>query len=280
MQQPDSFLIVRVHELSWQVPLSGLCVGYELGKWRSSQFAQHVMNWLPEFALTAEECLSIGHHNSVKFLRMAAERVYKTEKFKNRGEFGELFLHIAIRQVYGSLPAVSKIFYKSAKNDTVKGFDCVHVVGAPEGLELWLGEAKFYSDLSDAIRDVTSELKRHVEADYLRDEFSLIVNKIDDSWPHAPILRRLLQPETSLDEVFKKVRIPVLLTYDSDCVQGHTSSDQAYTDAFSSEVTAGHKAFVAKGLPAVELVLFLIPLHTKSELLKHLDEGLRKWQNI
>jgi len=204
---PDPFLTVRVHNLDLQPSLSGLCAGYERGQWRAQQLADHVMDWLPEFALTASECATLGHQNATKLIRRAAQRVYDSEKFRNRGEFGEVLLHAAIRQIFGSLPAVSKIYYKSASNDTVKGFDAVHVVGPPEDLELWLGEAKFHNDVSRAIRDVASELQKHLETDYLRGEFVLIINKIDPRWPHADVLRKLLQPEVSLDEVFKRVCI-------------------------------------------------------------------------
>ena len=109
--------------------VTGLCVGYERSEWRASQFADHIIEWLPEFALNHSELVDIKSGNSIRAIRRAALRVYQSEKFKQRGEFGELFLHAAIRQVFGSVPAISKIYYKSAINDTVKGFDAVHVVG-------------------------------------------------------------------------------------------------------------------------------------------------------
>ena len=34
--------------------------------------------------------------------------------------------------------AISKVFFKDSPNDTVKGFDAVHVVESLDGLELWL----------------------------------------------------------------------------------------------------------------------------------------------
>lgn len=138
--------------------------------------------------------------------------MYESEKFKSRGEFGELFLHAPIRQVFASLPAISKIYCKSAINDTVKGFDAVHVVGPPEDMELWLGGAKFYSDYADAVRDVVAELKKHTQTNYLRDEFLLIRGKIDSKWPQAKNLQELLSDNRSLDDVFSRVCLPVLLT--------------------------------------------------------------------
>lgn len=114
------------------------------------------------------------HANSVSLIRRAAKVVYDTKKFKKRGEFGELLLHAIVRQVHKSIPAISKIYYKTANTDTVKGFDAVHVVGPPNHMELWLGEAKFYNDIGGAIRDVVTELETHLGTDYLRAEFNLI----------------------------------------------------------------------------------------------------------
>jgi hypothetical protein len=218
-------------------------------------------------------------------IRRAAKAVYESKKFKKRGEFGELFLHIAVRQVHKSLPAISKIYYKSATNDAVKGFDAVHVVGPPDDMELWLGEAKFYSDIGRAIRDVIEELERHLKTDYLRSEFMLITGKIDNAWPHAEPLKKLLSPNTSLDEVFQRACIPVLLTYDSDCLSEHNTCSAKYVAAFKAEVQQHYEAFAdrlkGKRLPAeVRFHLFLLPLHTKELLIQHLDEKLKTWQKL
>jgi hypothetical protein len=139
--------------------VTGLCVGYESGEWRTDDFVDFIMEWLPEFALNSRERENLVHENAVATLRKAAKLIYKSKKFANRGEFGELFLHAAIRSVFNSTPAISKIFYKSSHNETVKGFDCVHVVGPLDDLELWIGEVKFYSDLKKAVYDVIPELE-------------------------------------------------------------------------------------------------------------------------
>lgn len=232
--QIDPFLELRVHDLSAAPGLTGLCVGYEAGDWRTDRLADHVFEWLPEFALKATEW--DGGGNPVAAVRKAARRVYETGKFERRGEFGELLLHIAIRQAFGSFPAISKIFYKTATNDPVKGFDAVHVVGTGDELELWLGEVKFYQDVRKAIREVVAELQAHTAFDYLRGEFILILDKLDDSTPHAESLRRLLSPNVSLDTVFSRASLPVLLTYDSDCVNAHSVCDSLYGQAFQDEV--------------------------------------------
>lgn len=279
--RPSPFLQARVHKLDIAPGLTGLCVGYENGGWRRDSLVKHAFEWLPEFALKASEVHGLGSHNCVSLMRNAATKVYKSENFRNRGEFGELFLHIAIRQLFDSIPAISKIYYKSARNDTVKGFDAVHVVPIDESFELWLGEAKFYDNASAAVRDVAKEIVEHTQYDYLRDEFILISDKIDNSTEFADELRDLLSRNTSIDDVFSRVCIPVFITYDSDCVAAFHEVSDEYADAFADEVAKVYKQFTSKELPSnVQIHLFLMPLESKVALIAALDESLRRWQEL
>ncbi|GAT32682.1 hypothetical protein TSACC_21082 [Terrimicrobium sacchariphilum] len=281
---PEPFWEVRVHDLSIDPSLTGLCVGYEMEKWRADQLAEHMMEWLPDFALSSSERAGVHSGNMVRLMREAARKIYKSEKFKSRGEFGELFLHAAIRTVFGSVPAISKIYYKTSANDTVKGFDAVHVVGPPDCMELWIGEVKFYKNINSAIRDVVSEIESHTQRDYLKDEFLWIKGKLDERDPHAQQLKKLLSPNVSLDTVFKRACIPVLLTYESDCVGRHTACSDEYIQGFEEEVIKNHSSFVAKMKaieisPALNVRLFLLPIHLKNELIAALDRNLKSWQN-
>lgn len=281
MDQPQHFLKVRVHRLDFEPSCSGLCVGYERGKWCAEKLANHVMEWLPEFSLTVDECAQLGHSNAIEMIRRAALSVYKSKKFEKRGEFGEILLHALIRQVFNSIPAVSKIYYKTAANETVKGFDAVHVVEGSAGLELWLGEAKFYKDFSGAVTEVIKELQIHTETDYLRDEFILISNKVSESQTYTDELKRLLNSKTSLDEVFAAACIPVLLTYDSKTIDSHNRCDEEYEKAFEAEILDRYSKFASKNLPSdIRIHLFLLPLEKKAELVELLDNKLKVWQSI
>jgi hypothetical protein len=281
---PDSFWEIRVHDLQINPSLTGLCIGYELKEWRAKQFAAHMMEWLPDFALTSSELASVSPGNMVRLMREGARKIYESEKFNNRGEFGELFLHAAVRTVFQSEPAISKIYYKTSANDTVKGFDAVHVVGPPDNMELWIGEVKFYKKIDTAISDVVAEIEVHTQRDYLRDEFLWIKGKIDDASEHAAQLRKLLSSNTSLDVVFKRACIPVLLTYESNCLASHDECSAAYCSAFEAELRIHHTMFMKKlskvKLPEGLVVrLFLLPLHIKKALIEALDEKLRAWQD-
>jgi len=259
--------------------VTGLCVGYELGNWRVADFADHIMEWLPEFVLTYSEIAGVNSANMVRLMRIAAKKTYETKKFSKRGEFGELLLHAAVRQIFDSLPAISKIYYKSATNDTVKGFDAVHVVGPPTDMELWIGEAKFYRSFSRAVKAVIKELHAHTKRDYLRTEFLLITGKIDPKWPHADELKKLLSEKTSLDEVFRRVRIPVFITYDSDCLDRHSSCSRLYCQDFEKEIREHRDLFEQSSPPSnLSIHLFLMPLKTKKALIIELDKRLRQWR--
>lgn len=173
------------------------------------------MEWLPEFCLSHSERNSIRDTNAVSQLRKAAQTVYDTDKYDRRGEFGELILHALLREMLGTEPAISKIFFKDSVNNTVKGFDAVHVLDTGAGLELWLGEVKFYKSIDRAVDDVAAELEQHFKDDYLKKEFMLITGKLDSSWSGHARLKELLHPNISLDKVVKAIVVPVLLTYES-----------------------------------------------------------------
>jgi hypothetical protein len=55
-----------------------------------------------------------------------------------------------------------KLVLKSSSNDTVKGFDGVHLLPTKTGFELWLGESKFYADAQEAIREAVKSVEDHM----------------------------------------------------------------------------------------------------------------------
>jgi hypothetical protein len=279
---PEPFLEIRVDRLDPTPALAAACAGYELGEWRCDALARHVLQWLPEFALRFSEWQSMNHADAVAKIARAALSVYESPNFRRRGEFGEILLHILLRQHIGTVPAISKIYFKDARNDTVKGFDAVHVLDRGDELELWLGEVKFYSDIAVAIRHVVAELIDHTQRDYLRSEFAAIVNKIDDVWPQAQQLRKLIAENRSLDQIFANICIPVLLTYDSEAVRNHDVVSDEFRKAFEEEVLRHWDSF-QKALTAssrLRVHLFLLPLKEKRALVEKMDEYLKKAQSL
>lgn len=274
---PFALLSAFVDDPTTTPPLHALTVDYEGGSWRAEALARHLVEWVADFALRKSE-RQVGTGRLAEVLRQA---VWKTFGNGNdRGVPGELLLHIACRQFFGSDTVINKVVFKTASNDTYKGFDGVHVVHGRDGLELWLGEAKFYRNLAKAIRSALDELEEHLEADYLRGEFALVGDKIEADHPHVDELRRLLHPNTSLDEVFTRVCVPVLLTYDSEATASHTALCEEYRQALESELRRGWMRF-KNGLDVsvpVAIRLILVPLATKAKLVEALKQEL-PWQS-
>ena len=273
---PEPLLEVVLADLELSPTLTGLCAGFERGRWRVVDLARHLFDWLPEFALTPGEREALAPHNAAEYLARAAQVVYTTTRYQHRGEFGELLMHAAIRQQFQTIPAITKVFFKDSPNETIKGFDAVHVVVTPsQDLELWLGEAKFYGDLASAIRAVAEDLASHTEPAWIRGEFLAITNKIDPRWAHAERLKALLHRNRSLDEVFAAIRVPVLVSYDSPAASTATAMDDAYRLAVATELRDAHQRLAQHNLPPVSMHLMLVPLADKAALVEAIDARLR-----
>lgn len=279
--QPKPFLEVRVHKLEQRPGLTGVCAGYERQRWRCTQLAEHLIEWLPEFALSESELEALGPHNAVRLIAQAAKSIYTSGKFKSRGEVGEILLHAVLRQVFGTIPAVKKVFFKDSRNNTVKGFDAVHVVATEDQFQLWLGEVKVYTKIGQAIDEAIQELEAHTGRDYLRAEFTAILNKIDPAWPYKDKLSELMDKNTSLDEVFSCTCLPVLLGYDSVTIAAFKSVSQEFKAEFEKEVSAHHAVFSKKlHLHDFRVHLILFPMSSKSDLVESFDERLKACQKI
>lgn len=276
--KPAPFFEIVVHDMGRSPGLTAASAGFEGGKWRHEALASYLFEWLPEFALHYSDLESMNSATAMRLIKKAAVTVYTTEKYQKRGEFGELLLHALIREVFNSQPAISKLYFKTSTNETVKGFDAVHVVENGEDLELWLGEVKFYEDVQQAIYAVVPELQAHTDGDWLRKEFILIDSKIDSRWKHAEALKKLISDRTSLDVIFKRICIPVLLTYDSECVNQHSEITSAFDAALKAELEEIYGNFSGRELPAMRVHLFLVPLACKKVLLEVLQQKLEGLQ--
>jgi hypothetical protein len=228
--------------------LLGLCANFENGSWRTDGLAAHALKWLPEFALKYEEWANLSHDNAVELIVKAARKIYQTEKFQSRGEFGELFLHIAVRQRFKTIPAVSKVYFKDSPNKTMAGFDIAHVIiSDEEKFELWFGEAKLYKEIHGAIASAIESLKKYQIIEYAKNEFAIVSDYVDDSWPHASTFRSLIHQDVPIDQIFSRLVVPVFLGYECPIVKKHSSRTAAYLDEIKTEFEAHHDKFLAAG---------------------------------
>lgn len=280
----QSVLTIRVQHMELRPSLTVLCAGYELDAWRAAALVDDLFQrHLASFALSYTDFNTINGENAARSLKHAAQIVYSTDKYRRRGEFGELLLHAALIDFFGARPAVSKIYYKDSDNDTVKGFDSVHIVETQDSIEIWLGEAKFYKNASQAIGEALESLNDHLERDFLRREFIAITNKLDRNWAHSEVVRDMLDGARSLNDIVQSLVIPVLVTYNSEAVNAWSQVCPQYVDQLRAEAHAAWTRFDLGKLSArfeVTLQLILLPLADKDHLLELMHQKLNVYQAL
>jgi hypothetical protein len=170
--------------------------------------------------------------------------------------------------------------YLSASNDPVKAFDLVHVryVGSEE-IELWLGEAKFFKNRNDAIKDAIASIKGHIAAGFLKNEKLLLGPQVSNDIPHSAKIKRLLSAEASLDELIASAVFPVLIAANSDATASHVSASDDYSEEVDAEMKALWENLNASGLTEnIRLKLIYVPLGDKDALNKAFDDRLKGLQ--
>jgi len=255
---------------------TGIFCDFESGEWNYPQFIAWFSEHLPSFALTPEEFIDLNDRNMIEKLERAASMLYgKKHLVEQRGEFGELVLHGLIRDIYGTTPLISKIYYKTAPGETVKGADCVHVIEKGDEIDsLWLGEAKFYADgtdgLTKAIKSVKDMLRRLAD----REEFIAVKHHLNgNSSSIAKKAEELLSSAVSLDKIKAKICIPILVTYDSSVTNSHNSDTMLFRHELDIEIQPYIKSFLSRmsAITEVDVHIFFMPLKSKDELVKRLD---------
>ena len=252
------------------------CAGFELQQWRCAAYADHLMEWLADYALKEDE-LRVHHGNMYVRLREAAARIYDSENYKSRGEIGEITLHAICRGFFGTIPFAPRVFYLTSSNDVVKSFDMVHVRYVDEeGFELWLGEAKFYKDPLAGINAAISSVETHIDQGFLNREKLILGPQVSKDIPRHEEIRELLSTQTSLDTLFKTAVFPICIASDSVATANNTEISDAYKDQVSQELVALRKRVVESGLPQkIRIMLIYVPLGSKEALADAFDKRLK-----
>jgi hypothetical protein len=272
---PDPFLEVRCANLNTPWPTAALCAGYESEQWRSERLADHLFQWLPYAALNQEHQLAFGSNNFVELLRIAAAHIYKTKKTASRGELGELLLHLACILHFKTVPVMCKLVLKSSSNDTVKGFDGIHLLPTKEGFELWLGESKFYTDAQEGIRDAVRSVEQHILPSFLTTEKAMIFGHIAADIPHRDEVLKLFKSQTSGDKLLGIAVFPILVTYESASVASFKEVSELYVKTLMTEIE-GLREYFGQKAPNKKLrfQLMFVPLGKKKDVVASFDKRL------
>jgi len=283
LKYPDPFLEVRVQHFDVPAALAVLCSGFEGGVPRTEGLADHLFNWIPYVGLNQELQLELGSHNFIDLLSVAAKHIYTTKKTQSRGELGEILLHLACILSFETIPVMCKLALKSGANDTVKGYDGVHLVRVEDDFEIWLGESKFYQgNGTRAVVDAVSSIAEHFLTEFIHTEKAMIYGHISKETPHYDELRALFKTQTSGDELIKKAVFPTLICYESKTVGGFNQLSDEYIEALKVEVKALESHFAEKcadaNIRGIRFQLIFVPIDSKKKLVDRFDKKLEAHQ--
>ena len=254
-------------------------VGFDQNKFRLQELVDIIRNVIPEFALGYHAGTSIPLTDLVERLKEAAETVYLTDSYKSRGEFGELILHLLLRDFHKSVPLISSIYFKDSHNVPVHGFDGVHVTTHDK--KLWLGESKLYLTGKRGATALAHDLTKHVTADYLRKEFTLLARKLPNTTPDIEYWRELMDKHKTLDQIYSGIVIPMVCTYSSSLFASHADNTAKYFSDFEADCRSVLKHFEGKRIKTnCDVIFMTLPIPCKNELNAELDKRLKHMQQI
>lgn len=258
------------------VPASGIyCAGFELSTWRCDALADHLIEWIADYALHEDE-LRVHHGNMYVRLKEAAIRIYSSADYAQRGEIGEIVLHAICRDFFETIPFAPRVFYLTSSNEVVKSFDMVHVRYPTTGPELWLGEAKFYTNGVEGARAAVKSLTQHLDQGFLQNEKLILGPQISRNIPEYQRIRDLFSAQTSLDELFKTAVFPVCISSESVATASAKTLCDGYLAALTPELADMSRVIAASGLPQrAKLVLLHLPLGSKQKLADAFDTRLK-----
>lgn len=271
------------------------------------ELASCIINTIPEYVFAQYENPEIPQTDAVEKLREAAHSIYKIKDFdimrkwylehdedakskiekmsaNRRGEFGELLLHLLLREFKGTIPLVSKVYFKDTTGVPAHGFDAVHI--SPDQKIMWLGESKFYVNGKAGIKDLVEDLSNHFNRNFLDEQFMIIKKNLENnSIPQRDEWIRTLNNCSKLREKINMINIPMLCTYSNDIYKYF--SDLTETDAVTyhesnvQELKSYFDKINCHPLKAqLNVILMLFPVRNKKELVTKLHEKLWHMQCI
>ena len=271
------------------------------------ELTKAILNTVPEYVYAHYEDPAIPQVDAVDKLREAAKSIYKIKDYQlmrqwyldgdvnardelkksgsaRRGEFGELLLHLLLRDFKGTIPLISKVYFKDAAGVPAHGFDSVHIT--PDDDTLWLGESKFYTDSERGIKQLLKDLAEHFKTDYLNEQFLIIKKSLENNAiPQRDEWIKKLSDCNKLADKLKMINIPMLCTYPHDIYKLHSDMQSDAATAYHETNIRDLKNLFDKNnnhplKSQLNIILLLFPINNKKELIAKLHERLWHMQNI
>lgn len=275
--------------------------------WRLDDLASEIISVIPEYVFADYIGDTIGITEVIDKIKEAANCIYqvkdydlmrryciendeealnqmKDKAYKNKGDFGEVLLHMLLRDFKKTVPLISKVYYKDTANVAAHGFDAVHI--SPKEKILWLGESKLYGDGKGGLKALCKDLEEHIKRDYLNDQFLIIKKNLENnSIPQRKEWIDILSNCTKMSERLKIINIPMLCIYPDEI---YKDIEEELSESLSKRYMQSVKELkdyfdknVAHSLKGhINIILFLFPIKDKVAFVTKLHEKLWHMQNI
>lgn len=217
----------------------GLINGFEDEKWKYEDFQDYIWNNLQETALSAKERQAL-YYSPQTLLKKSARNlkiVQKADQEKG-GEIAEILLYGIMKDYYGALPVVPKIYYKQNSQDPAKGADSVHIViESQKSFSLWLGEEKFFNSIEDnRLYNILDSVHDNCISANIKKEISIVtgIRDLDDLKIDAEIRKKIigfLEGNPSTDDIKPILHIPIMLLYECNLTKNQKERDNTYIQA-------------------------------------------------
>ena len=268
-------LIVEIHNMEELFIKNGYALTYERGKSRQKELVNIIRDTIPHFALTPEEFDQYLETKDVgEQQRIAWSRISKAKK-ESKGDYGELLLFLFLSCYYPTERFVTKVRLRSSRKDQIKGFDCAHFTIENNEVYLWLGEAKFYNDFSNAKSHVIKEIQEHCEDNYIDEEFSILASNIEINKASEVYnkIYEILNRSKSFDDF--NIVVPTLITYNCRIVNSNKAHNDKFITALKNDLIKKFKKLEDSGLnlPTNIKVLFIVlPLENVDKIKTYLEK--------
>jgi hypothetical protein len=310
MSTPFNSEKIITHKIN-DAELSTFLVGFDIddngdSKYRIQPLINKLSDVIYEFAFGFHEGEETPNNEILSKLTEAAQSIYKIDAFQKvkdiydndgsitddlkdkylrRGEFGELILHLLLRDFHNTIPLLSKIYFKDSFGAVVHGFDAVHL--EPNTKTLWLGESKLYKNGKTGVKALIQDIEEHFQSDYLNNEFLIVSKKLKhfDNITEKDYWLDLMSKSTKLIDQLDSINIPLLCTYDSDLFNKHSDeNNQTFINEYLAEMKELKQYFDDRNnhplKSKLNIILILFPVQNKVELVKGMHNKLSLLQKL
>ncbi len=294
-----------------EAELSTFLVGFDIddngnSKYRIKPLIEKLSHVIYEFAFGFHEGETTPNNEILSKLTEAAQSIYKIDAFQKvkdiydnngsidddledkylrRGEFGELILHLILRDFHNTIPLLSKIYFKDSFGHTVHGFDGIHI--EKNSKTLWLGESKLYQDGKAGLKELIKDIEEHFKSDYLNSEFLIVSKKLKhfDNIPEKDYWLDLMSKSTKLIDQLDSINIPLLCTYNSELFTKYSNENEpSFIDEYLKEMNELKQYFDERNnhplKTKLNIILILFPVQDKVELVKGMHNKLSLLQRL